>query len=659
MSNARKPFPLTQARPSRRVRHVVARSAALGLSLSTAAVGLIVPIASSAHAATLPSQCAQTAGTVTCNYLPTGAEQQFDVPAGVTDLQVAAVGGAGADLAYQLGMTYGGLGAVVTAGLPVTPGQSLYVEVGGQGNGTAGGFNGGGNGINDGQGGGGASDVRTCSMTADSCLFGVGTLDSRLLVAAGGGGAGGGGDALGGDGGHAGASPQPGAPGENSPSTFGGGGAARPAPTAGGTGGAGAADLRGAPGYDGTSGVQGIGGDGAHDANAGAQFPLGRTGGGGGGGGWFGGGGAGSGSDALIFLPHFSRQVPGAGGGGGAGSSYVDPSAANASITTAASRGAGSVTITYTVPVPVLPGAPSAGVAIPGDASAAISFTAPTFDGYSPITGYLATATPTNGGTPVTMTVAQAEPFTMTGLTNRTTYTVAFAAINSIGTGPSSPSSKPFTPLAPLQITTAAQLPTLPINKPLSVALKATGGTGVFIWSLLSGAQLPPGLTLSTDGVISGTPTTASTNATFSVEVIDGSGEAAIESMCFILVGPGMQAGVTGTPSTASVGEAYHYAFARTGNPSPYITKSSGSLPGRADPGLRRCAVRYAHPRRHVHVRPVRKQRGLTNGQPARHPRRASAADAVRRRRLGDRGQQRVEGHDVHGAAQPGQLCCQ
>jgi hypothetical protein len=53
-----------------------------------------------------------------------------------------------------------------------------------------------------------------------------------------------------------------------------------------------------------------------------------------------------------------------------------------------------------------------------------------------------------------------------------------------------------------------------------SVALNASGGAGSRTWSV-TGGQLPPGLTLSSDGRLSGTPTTAGTY-TFTATVSDG-----------------------------------------------------------------------------------------------------------------------------------------
>jgi hypothetical protein len=82
----------------------------------------------------------------------------------------------------------------------------------------------------------------------------------------------------------------------------------------------------------------------------------------------------------------------------------------------------------------------------------------------------------------------------------------------SCGTG------KPPTSIAPLVITSTA-LPTAVINVPYSTTLTSTGGKGPFTWALASGT-LPPGLTISAGGVISGAPTTLG-STTFKVSVTD------------------------------------------------------------------------------------------------------------------------------------------
>src|SRR5437763_1076043 len=79
----------------------------------------------------------------------TGAEQSFLVPAGVTTVHVTLVGAPGGNGRDNGGSSgAGGNGAQVTADLAVTPGDTLYIEVGGAGQDgsvAAGGFNGGGN----------------------------------------------------------------------------------------------------------------------------------------------------------------------------------------------------------------------------------------------------------------------------------------------------------------------------------------------------------------------------------------------------------------------------------------------------------------------------------------------------------------------------------
>ncbi len=113
----------------------------------------------------------------------TGGVQNFPVPGGVSLIKISAWGAEGRQNA---GGVLGGLGGFATGILAVTPGQTLFVCVGGGGNISAmGGFNGGGNAGTStsllGVGGGGASDVRV----------GGSSLSHRVIVAAGGGGAGG------------------------------------------------------------------------------------------------------------------------------------------------------------------------------------------------------------------------------------------------------------------------------------------------------------------------------------------------------------------------------------------------------------------------------------------------------------------------------------
>mgnify|MGYP006908340778 CR=1 FL=1 len=106
--------------------------------------------------------------------------QIYVVPAGVTTVAIQADGAQGGS--NMIGVV-GGLGGTALGDLTVTPGDTLFVYVGGSN-----GYNGGGLGGNtlnctnaDGGVGGGASDVRVGGIT----------LNDRVIVGAGGGGAGG------------------------------------------------------------------------------------------------------------------------------------------------------------------------------------------------------------------------------------------------------------------------------------------------------------------------------------------------------------------------------------------------------------------------------------------------------------------------------------
>jgi len=71
-------------------------------------------------------------------------------------------------------------------------------------------------------------------------------------------------------------------------------------------------------------------------------------------------------------------------------------------------------------------------------------------------------------------------------------------------------------------IITASPLPAGVVGTAYSMNLAAIGSTSPYIWSLAAG-NLPAGLSLSTNGVISGTPGLV-TNVSFTVQVVGGNG---------------------------------------------------------------------------------------------------------------------------------------
>jgi hypothetical protein len=111
--------------------------------------------------------------------------------------------------------------------------------------------------------------------------------------------------------------------------------------------------------------------------------------------------------------------------------------------------------------------------------------------------------------------------------------------------------------------------------------LSATGGKTPYKWSIISGS-LPPGLTLSTSGLISGTPTTAGTY-NFTVKVRDSSlpQQTASKTLAITITEQTIPLSITTTSlPSGTVGNAYTESLSATGGKKPYSWSIvSGSLP--------------------------------------------------------------------------------
>ncbi|GGX14603.1 hypothetical protein GCM10010383_50970 [Streptomyces lomondensis] len=251
-------------------RRGAAALAFVALTAGTALTG--APAATAAGSEVLAGKaCTPTEGFSGCRLFdPTGAREEFRVPAGVTALDVRAWGQGGEGTPFA----NGGAGGYTAGALRVTPGERLSVAVGVQGFGDALGGKGGGK---DAAVGGNSSGVRTSD-------------GEPLLIAAGGGG-GGYGSMEAGQGGPGGGERGQ----DDTESERGGKGAA------GDTGGAGGGN--GSAGADASGGGKG----GAGGSGSGGQ--------GGGGGAGHAGGGGGGGTD----------EERGDVGSGAGGSSYADP----------------------------------------------------------------------------------------------------------------------------------------------------------------------------------------------------------------------------------------------------------------------------------------------------------------------------------------------
>ena len=250
----------------------------------------------------------------------TGGMQTFTVPAGITGVTIEAWGAQGGS-----GNAAGGLGGYASGYIAVTPGQDLYIFVGGQNGNNGGGAGGLSQDGSYGGTGGGASDVRTAGTS----------LSNRIIVAGGGGGGGKDGSLLN-------CQPSPAGAGGSGGGTAGADGYSSTCGCSGGGtgGGAGTASAGGAAGIHvgactrpswcaGTAGSLGSGGVGSN-----CVYSSGSGGAGGGGGGYYGGGAGSNGSDTTP------------GGGGGGGSSYIGGVSSGSALSGLRS-GNGQIKITY------------------------------------------------------------------------------------------------------------------------------------------------------------------------------------------------------------------------------------------------------------------------------------------------------------------------
>ncbi len=132
-------------------------------------------------------------------------------------------------------------------------------------------------------------------------------------------------------------------------------------------------------------------------------------------------------------------------------------------------------------------------------------------------------------------------------------------------------------------VITTATLPTAVVGTAYSSSISATDGGPPYSWSAVN---LPAGMTFSTSGVLSGTPTaTGTASITFSVQ--DSAGHTGTASLALVIQSSGSGSGTGGAPSIttgtlpyAAVGAAFQQSLAGSGGTAPYTwSLVSGSLP--------------------------------------------------------------------------------
>ena len=131
-----------------------------------------------------------------------------------------------------------------------------------------------------------------------------------------------------------------------------------------------------------------------------------------------------------------------------------------------------------------------------------------------------------------------------------------------------------------LVISTPSTLPAGQVNVVYSQSLAATGGTPPYTaWTVASGT-LPPGLTISSAGLLGGAPTTAGLY-TFTLQVTDTANATASTAFQLTINNPPLQ---IATPSPLPVGQAnasYSQTLTAIGGTPPYTkwSTTSGALP--------------------------------------------------------------------------------
>ncbi len=173
--------------------------------------------------------------------------------------------------------------------------------------------------------------------------------------------------------------------------------------------------------------------------------------------------------------------------------------------------------------------------------------------------GGLISGTPTTlGSTPVTIRATDGN-----GCSGTLAYTIviAAAACPAITVGP-------------------ATVPPGRVAVAYSQQLTASGGTGPYVYTVLSGA-LPAGLTLSSGGLIAGMPTTLG-SSTVTIQATDGSGCPGVIAYTVVIAAAACPV-ITVGPATVPPGRmavAYSQQLTASGGTGPYVyTVLSGALP--------------------------------------------------------------------------------
>jgi beta-glucanase (GH16 family) len=204
-------------------------------------------------------------------------------------------------------------------------------------------------------------------------------------------------------------------------------------------------------------------------------------------------------------------------------------------------------------------------------------------------TGYSATLAATGGSTPYGWQVTSgALPAGLslnlsTGVISGTPTNAVTATVTITLTDANTASTSAVFSLrilsAALAITTAAQLPDGTVGTAYSTTLAATGGTMPYRWQVTSGA-LPAGLSLNLNtGIISGTPTSATTGNPM-ISVTDANNVTTSAGFSLRTLSAPLAITTASQLPQGVVGAAYSATLSATGGTTPYRWQvTSGALP--------------------------------------------------------------------------------